>query len=106
MRRLSAAIDAQGPLADCPMLILCDDSGFMSEELSNFLWATFTRSNPSHDIYGVNSRVLHKHWSCDNVIIDARVKPHQAPPLIPDPEVQRNIERLFEQGGSLSSIRK
>ncbi|QSF46723.1 UbiD family decarboxylase [Paenibacillus tianjinensis] len=106
MRRLSAAIEEQGPLTDCPMIILCDDSGFISRDLSNFLWATFTRSNPSHDIYGVNSTVQFKHWSCDNVIIDARVKPHQAPPLIPDPAVQRNIERLFVQGGSLSGIRK
>ncbi|MNE80271.1 hypothetical protein D3C80_1768240 [compost metagenome] len=105
MIRLNAAIEAQGPLADCPMIILCDDSGFISRDLSNFLWATFTRSNPSHDIYGVNSTVQFKHWSCDNVIIDARVKPHQAPPLIPDPAVQRNIERLFVQGGSLSGIR-
>lgn len=106
MQRLSAAVEAKGPLAECPMIILCDDSGFISEELNNFLWATFTRSNPSHDIYGVNSRTVHKHWSCDNVIIDARVKPHQAPPLIPDPDVQRNIERVFAQGGSLSGIRK
>ncbi|MNB94786.1 4-hydroxybenzoate decarboxylase subunit C [compost metagenome] len=106
MSRLSAAIAAQGPLPECPMIILCDDSRFMSEELNNFLWATFTRSNPSHDIHGVNSRIVHKHWACDNVIIDARVKPHQAPPLIPDPDVQRNIERVFAQGGSLSGIRK
>jgi 4-hydroxy-3-polyprenylbenzoate decarboxylase len=54
----------------------------------------------------VNSTVEHKHWSCDNVIIDARVKPHQAPPLIPDPEVQKNIERVFVQGGSLGGILK
>ncbi|KUP25954.1 UbiD family decarboxylase [Paenibacillus sp. DMB5] len=106
MSRLSAAIEAQGPLSECPMIILCDDSRFMSEELNNFLWATFTRSNPSHDIHGVNSRIVHKHWACDNVIIDARVKPHQAPPLIPDPDVERNIERVFAQGGSLSGIRK
>ncbi|AIQ51934.1 UbiD family decarboxylase [Paenibacillus sp. FSL R7-0331] len=106
MSRLSAAIAAQGPLPECPMIILCDDSRFMSEELNNFLWATFTRSNPSHDIHGVNSRIVHKHWACDNVIIDARVKPHQAPPLIPDPDVQRNIERVFAEGGSLSDIRK
>ncbi|MDF9842285.1 MULTISPECIES: UbiD family decarboxylase [unclassified Paenibacillus] len=106
MSRLSAAIEAQGALPECPMIILCDDSRFISEELNNFLWATFTRSNPSHDIHGVNSRIVHKHWACDNVIIDARVKPHQAPPLIPDPDVQRNIERVFAQGGSLSGIRK
>ncbi|MDQ0196633.1 UbiD family decarboxylase [Paenibacillus wynnii] len=101
---LSAAIQAQGQLSSCPMIILSDDSSFISATLDNFLWATFTRSNPSHDIYGVNSSYENKHWACDNVIIDARVKPHQAPPLIPDPKVEKNIERLFVKGASLGGI--
>ncbi|OKP98277.1 UbiD family decarboxylase [Paenibacillus sp. P46E] len=104
--RLSIAIQEQGVLDSCPMIILCDDSTFMSETLNNFLWATFTRSNPSHDIYGVNSGVENKHWFCDNVIIDARVKPHQAPPLIPDAAVERNIERFFAQGAPLAGLHK
>ncbi|ASA20450.1 UbiD family decarboxylase [Paenibacillus donghaensis] len=102
---LKALIEEQGPLDSCPMLILCDDSEFISAHLDNFLWATFTRSNPSHDIYGVNSGYENKHWACDNVIIDARSKPHQAPPLIPDPAVEQNIKRLFTEGGSLSRMR-
>lgn len=106
LRSLCTAIEEQGPLPSLPMIILCDDSGFMSGTLNNFLWATFTRSNPSHDIYGVNSVVENKHWSCDNVIIDARTKPHQAPPLIPDPEVERHIERLFAKGAILGGLRK
>lgn len=105
MNKLSEAIQEQGALPSCPMIILCDDSEFLSEKIDNFLWATFTRSNPSHDIYGVNSSTEYKHWSCDNVIIDARVKPHQAPPLIPDPTVQKHIERLFASGGSLSGVK-
>ncbi|NOU98087.1 UbiD family decarboxylase [Paenibacillus sp. LMG 31456] len=105
MKDLSDAIQAKGPLPSCPMLILCDDSQFMSEAINNFLWATFTRSNPSHDIYGVNSYYENKHWACDNVIIDARIKPHQAPPLIPDPTVEKNIERLFVKGASLEGMR-
>lgn len=104
MSRLSDAIRERGSLPSCPMIILCDDSEFMSATLNNFLWATFTRSNPSHDIHGVNSRHEHKHWGCDTVIIDARTKPHQAPPLIPDAEVERSIQRLFANGGSLSRI--
>ncbi|WP_020433646.1 UbiD family decarboxylase, partial [Paenibacillus riograndensis] len=102
--KLGAAVQEQGALDTCPMIILCDDSTFMSETLSNFLWATFTRSNPSHDIYGVNSGVENKHWFCDNVIIDARVKPHQAPPLVPDAEVERKIERFFVQGAVLGGL--
>ncbi|PJN54135.1 4-hydroxybenzoate decarboxylase subunit C [Paenibacillus sp. GM2FR] len=104
MEHLNEAIRARGALSSCPMIILCDDSEFMSATVNNFLWATFTRSNPSHDIHGVNSRYEHKHWGCDTVIIDARTKPHQAPPLIPDEEVERSIKRLFTDGGSLSRI--
>ncbi|MFC5471801.1 UbiD family decarboxylase [Cohnella suwonensis] len=102
---LCDAIRAQGPLDSCPMIIVCDDSEFMSATTSNFLWATFTRSNPSHDIHGVNAGFENKHWACDNAIIDARSKPHQAPPLISDPTVAKNIERLFEKDGSLHGIR-
>lgn len=87
------------------MIILCDDSAFLRADLSNFLWVTFTRSNPSHDIYGVNSEVRYKHWGCDSLIIDARTKPHQAPPLIPDPDVEKNIGRFFAQGGSLAGVK-
>ncbi|SDE86354.1 4-hydroxy-3-polyprenylbenzoate decarboxylase [Fontibacillus panacisegetis] len=104
LRGLTKSIQEKGPIPSCPMIILCDDSSFMSASISNFLWATFTRSNPSHDIYGVNSSYANKHWGCDNMIIDARTKPHQAPPLVPDPTVEKNIERLFVKGASLSRI--
>lgn len=105
LKQLCSAIVARGSLETCPMIILCDDSSFISESLQNFFWATFTRSNPSHDIYGVNSTYENKHWGCDNLIIDIRTKPHHAPPLIPDKEVEKKIERLFEGGGSLSSLK-
>ncbi|MGN7357999.1 UbiD family decarboxylase [Paenibacillus sp. SAF-054] len=104
MEILSIAIAEQGPMESCPMIIVCDDSRFLSDTINNFLWVTFTRSNPSHDIYGVNSGYEHKHWACDNVIIDARTKPHQAPPLIPDPQVEERIQRFFAKGGSLGGI--
>ncbi|CAM4253741.1 4-hydroxy-3-polyprenylbenzoate decarboxylase [Paenibacillus endophyticus] len=106
LQSLCDAIADRGELAACPMIILCDDSAFMSETTNNFLWAAFTRSNPSHDIYGINSSYAYKHWGCDNVIIDARIKPHQAPPLIPDPAVVKRVERLFASGASLGGILK
>jgi len=104
MQELNAAIRERGGLETCPLVILCDDSEFLTADLSNFLWATFTRSNPSHDIHGVNSHYEHKHWACDTLIIDARLKPHHAPPLIPDPTVEKNSERLFVKGASLHGI--
>ena len=89
-------------IPSCPMIILCDDSKFVAEDFQNFLWVTFTRSNPSHDIHGINSFYEHKHWGCDNMIIDARLKPHHAPPLVLDKEVERKIERFFEKGAVLA----
>ncbi|MDT8859270.1 UbiD family decarboxylase [Alkalihalobacillus sp. MEB130] len=102
---LCDAIKQKGPLTSCPFIILCDDSQFLSESIHNFLWTTFTRSNPSHDIYGVNSLYEYKHWACDNVIIDARTKPHHAPPLVPDVNVERDIERFFVKGASLGQVK-
>lgn len=102
---LSEALQGREELGSCPLIVVCDDSGFMSERLDNFLWAAFTRSNPSHDLHGVNGRYVHKHWGCDNLILDARLKPHHAPALVPDPETEKRIGRLFAKGGSLERVR-
>ncbi|MHB8259102.1 MAG: UbiD family decarboxylase [Bacteroidia bacterium] len=70
---------AQGEVT---LIVLCDDADFVAQNLRNFLWVTFTRSNPSHDIYGINAFTENKHWGCKGaLIIDARLKPHHAPPL-------------------------
>lgn len=88
-----------------PLLVICDDSTFLSETFSNFLWATFTRSNPSHDINGLGSFTEFKHWGCTGpVIIDARVKPWHAPGLVEDPEITKRVDRLFAKGGSLEGM--
>jgi len=90
---------------DFPMVVLVDDAQFTSRTLGNFLWVAFTRSNPSHDIYGVDSFIEHKHWGClGSLIIDARLKPHHAPPLEEDPEITRRVDRLASRGGPLYKI--
>jgi len=97
---------ATGILQQCPLIVVCDNSIFTSDNLNNFLWVTFTRSNPAYDIYGVNSFYSHKHWGCDAVIIDARVKPHHAPVLEKDTAIEKRIEQIFNKGGSLYGILK
>jgi 4-hydroxy-3-polyprenylbenzoate decarboxylase len=92
-------------LSGFPMVVVCDEADFTSKTLNNWLWVTFTRSNPSHDIYGVNSFTKFKHFGCDNVIIDARIKPHHAPVLEKDPEVEKRIDRIFAEGGSLENLK-
>ena len=83
-------------LESLALIIVCDDADFVAEKLNNFLWVTFTRSNPSHDIYGVNSFTENKHWGCKgSLIIDARIKPHHAPPLIKDEIVEKQVDALL-----------
>ncbi|MBK7885650.1 MAG: UbiD family decarboxylase [Chitinophagaceae bacterium] len=92
-------------LQTVPIIILCDNSSFISESVQNFLWVTFTRCNPSHDIYGIGSFTENKHWGCNgSLIIDARIKPHHAPVLELDATIERKIDRLFAKGGSLQTI--
>jgi 4-hydroxy-3-polyprenylbenzoate decarboxylase len=93
-------------LSNYPLLIVCDDVAFVSEALNNFLWVTFTRCNPSHDVYGIDSFTKNKHWGCNGpLVFDARIKPHHAPPVVKDPAVEKHIDRLWEKGGSLYGVK-
>jgi 4-hydroxy-3-polyprenylbenzoate decarboxylase len=92
-------------LSGLPLLVLCDDAPFTARSISNFVWVTFTRSNPSHDVHGINAFVEHKHWGCRGpLVIDARAKPHHAPVLEKDPAVERRVDRLGGKGGSLHGV--
>jgi 4-hydroxy-3-polyprenylbenzoate decarboxylase len=94
-----------GQLNTVAQIIICDDSSFTAATLKNYLWVTYTRCNPSHDVYGIDSFITHKHWGCRGpVVFDVRMKPHNAPALEKDPEVERKIDRLFMKGGSLEGI--
>lgn len=92
-------------LSGLPLIVICDDARFTADNINNLVWITFTRSNPAADIDGVNDFTNQKHWGCQGpLIIDARKKPHHAPELIKDPEVERRIERLAQKGASLYNI--
>lgn len=91
-------------LSGFPLIVVTDDAGFSAATFRNWLWITFTRSNPSHDVYGINPTMSYKHFGCDNMVIDARLKPHHAPVLEKVPAVEKRINRLFEKGGSLNKL--
>lgn len=89
--------------SEIPLFVLVDDSEFTARTLNNFLWVTFTRSNPAADIHGVDEFIEQKHWGCAGpLVIDARIKPHHAPPLISDPDVVKKIDALAARGGALA----
>ncbi|MBX2918530.1 MAG: UbiD family decarboxylase [Ferruginibacter sp.] len=92
-------------LQQLAFLIICDDTDFVCKSLNNFLWATFTRCNPSHDMHGIDSFTENKHWGCKGpLIFDARIKPHHAPPLEKNDTIEKRVDRLFEKGGSLYKL--
>jgi len=88
-----------------PLIVICDDSTFTAATLNNFLWVTFTRSNPATDMYGINPVNRGRHWGCAGpLVIDARIKPFHAPPLEDDPAVERRLDALAAPGGPLHGI--
>lgn len=92
-------------LSGIALMVLCDDASFTAADVNNLVWVAFTRSNPSHDIHGVGSFIQHKHWGCRGpLIIDARRKPHHAPELVKDPQVEKRVDALGASGGPLHGI--
>jgi 4-hydroxy-3-polyprenylbenzoate decarboxylase len=89
-------------LSGVPLLVVVDDAAFTAKSFANFLWVTFTRSNPAVDVHGVGAFVENKAWgSRGPLLVDARSKPHHAPPLVENPEVTERVDRLFVRGGPL-----
>jgi 4-hydroxy-3-polyprenylbenzoate decarboxylase len=102
---MCAALGVDHAINAFPLVVVCDDAEFTARSLENFLWVTFTRSNPAADVHGIASFVRDKHWgSAGSVVIDARHKPHHAPPIAEDPTVTRRVDRFFAKGGPLAGI--
>ena len=74
-------------------------SGATQSTLRDFLWFTFTRSDPAKDVFGYNERTCEKHWKCDApIVIDARIKPHHQKALtLPDDIRNRARQILIEE---------
>ncbi len=104
-RELCQFFEQQRAWSEFPMVVIVDDSDFASANLNNFLWVTFTRSDPAPDISGAHSNVVDKHWGCAGpLVLDARIKPHHAPPLEEDPAVVKRVDALASPGRVLHGI--
>lgn len=105
LARFVAALTEDDAINQFPLVVIVDDSEFAARTPDNFVWVTFTRMNPAVDIDGVGARTVHKHWGCvGSLVVDARRKPHHAPPLIEDPAVSRRVDALAAPGGPLHGL--
>lgn len=103
LTRFVSGYGASDSITRYPLIVVADDSDFTARSLNNFLWVTFTRSNPAADIYGIDSFIDQKHWGCrGSLVIDARIKPHHAPPLVEDPQITKRVDALAARGGRLA----
>jgi len=81
-------------------IIRTEDSTWMASDLNNFLWATFTRTNPSHDIEAIDAYTENKHWGAKGpLVFDATIKPHHAPPVLKDAAVEKRVDAILEKYG-------
>ena len=82
------------------MFILTENPTWMVEEINNFLWACFTRTNPSHDMEGVDSFIDQKHWGSNGpLIFDATIKKHHAPPVVKNAAIEKKVDVLLAKYG-------
>jgi 4-hydroxy-3-polyprenylbenzoate decarboxylase len=82
------------------MMIRTEDPRWMASELNNFLWAVFTRTNPSHDIEAIDAYTVNKHWGAKGpLVFDATIKPHHAPPVLKDAAVEKKVDAILEKYG-------
>jgi 4-hydroxy-3-polyprenylbenzoate decarboxylase len=103
--KFCAAFNHADPINLFPLIVVVDDSEFAARTLDNFLWTTFTRSNPAADVYGIDAFIVQKHWGCRGaLVIDARSKPHHAPSLVEDPAISKRVDALAARGGPLHGI--
>ncbi|MBC8437402.1 MAG: UbiD family decarboxylase, partial [Planctomycetes bacterium] len=86
-----------------PLIVIVDESPPLTNNINEFLWVTFTRSNPAVDVHGLGASINHKHWGCTgSLVIDARRKPHHAPLLEVDGQTSGQVDNIASSGHAIS----
>ncbi|MCF0223899.1 MAG: UbiD family decarboxylase, partial [Fibrobacter sp.] len=84
-----------------PWITLIDKNPVLDEtldgrKLEDFLWLTFTRSDPAQDVFGFRSSISDKHWGTEGpLIVDARVKPHHTQSLSVPSEIRDRARKIL-----------
>jgi 4-hydroxy-3-polyprenylbenzoate decarboxylase len=87
-----------------PLIVVVDDPDFAAKRLDNFLWVTFTRSNPAADVYGLGAFQRDKHFGCNgSLVIDARRKPQHSAGLVEDDATSKLVDARAARGGPLAA---
>ena len=103
--RFAESYSPHDTINEFPLIVVVDDGDAATARFDNFLWTTFTRSDPARDVYGIGAFTENKHWGVrGSLVIDARIKPHHAPPLVEDAAVARRVDALAARNGPLYGL--
>ncbi len=90
-------ISKSGKFDDFQVVVLHDSADY-AKSAEQFLWATWTRFNPSTDIYAKNLSVKNNHISYQNpIIIDARMKPWYPKELEPREDIVKLVDSRWRE---------
>ncbi|WP_047153622.1 UbiD family decarboxylase [Aneurinibacillus tyrosinisolvens] len=92
---------AQHQLADWPLVFLVDDVDQIVDQ-TTFLWTTFTRFDPAHDVHAKSSLRHNKVEFAGPIIIDARMKPFYPDELIPREDIVQLVDKRWKEYFSIN----
>lgn len=98
-RRFLDQFRPNDPINRFPLIVLLDEKANRST-FRDFLWNTFTKSDPAKDVDGIGALTVDKHWGCQgSLVIDARTKPHHAPELVENAQVAERANQILARIG-------
>jgi UbiD family decarboxylase len=93
----AARLTREEAFAHWPLVVLHDDAS-VAQNVSDFLWATWTRFEPASDIYAAETSVQRHHLSYHPpIVIDARMKPGYPAELIVRPDIAALVDKRWRE---------
>ncbi|WP_059103994.1 UbiD family decarboxylase [Shouchella shacheensis] len=86
---------AQEALGDWQLVFLVDDAS-IAESQNRFLWTTFTRFDPAHDLYAKADIVRNNVRYRGPIVIDSRMKPFYPEEVVVDEEVAQKVDARWK----------
>lgn len=94
---LASRIAKAGKFDDWQVVVLHDDIEF-ARSTEKFLWATWTRFNPSTDIHARSLMVKHNHIGYEApIVIDARMKPWYPKEVEPRGDIVKMVDARWKE---------
>ena len=101
-KEIEAALENWPYRENYPWVTIVDDDATQGNldpaKLHDFLWLTFTRSDPAKDIHGFHAFTQEKHWGCEApMLIDARIKPWHQKALAVSDDIQNRARNILKE---------